>query len=162
MGCDVPCAKHAPGMDDEQTLWHLGDPWLDLLPLLPPNGPVTVVSAHGTATILDAGTGWHRRIPLEGGHRLPGDGERWRYDQVLCATPCGVNISSSNGWWHRTSRLILVAAGAHPRWLDSTLGRDVYMQVIRSGWSAPEHPPGPRGALHCMNGTIRLTAGSGE
>lgn len=139
-------------MDDSHTRWRLGEPWLDLQPLLTPAGVATVVSIHGTATIVDLRAGRHQRIPLEGGHRLPRDGQHNALTRVLCATPCGVHAIGVDGWWHMTSRLILAVTGAHPRWLDSPLGRDVFQQVIRDGWAAPGHPPGPCGALRCVHG----------
>lgn len=142
-------------MDESSVLWRLGERWLDLLPRLNLAGSMTVVSLNGTATLLNLDEGWEQRVPLEGGHRLPGDGERHLLTAVLCATPCGLHIAGRGGRWHQTTRLLLVVEGLHPRWLETPLGQEAFRSVLRRRWEAPGHPPGACGARYCANGAAR-------
>lgn len=141
-------------------MWRLGDAWRDLAPEVEAaDGPVTVVSASGTARILSA-TGWQVRVPLEGGHVMARDLVRHPLARLVCATPCGVHTTDYIGGWHQTTPLVLVLAGEHPRWLLTDVGRRVFPAVRSKRRPAPGHPEQPCGAAYCQLRTASASGGA--
>jgi hypothetical protein len=139
-----------PGMDEPspQVIWRLGQPWRDLTPEVEALPAVTAVSLHGTARIM-VPAGWQVRIPLEGGHVMWRDLVRHPMS-TMSITPCGVSTNDSMGGWHQTSRLILVLAGEHPRWLRTEVGQAVFTTVRARGWSVDGHPETRCEARYCV------------
>lgn len=133
---------------EPDVMWRLGDPWRRFDDEIRASGePVTVVTKHGSARIL--AKGWQQRIPLEGGHVMHLDLVVQPLVRVE-ASSCGVSTTDGLGGWHKTSRVILLLRGEHPRWLLSEVGRQVFMDVGTLGWTVEGHPEAPCGALHCV------------
>jgi hypothetical protein len=136
------------GQTPPLILWQLGQPWRDLTPEVETFPTVTAVSLYGTARIL-APVGWQMRIPLEGGRVMWRDNVRHPMS-TMSVTPCGIYTTDTTGGWHQTSRLILVLAGEHPRWLLTAVGQAMFTQVRTSGWWVDGHPEERCPARHCI------------
>jgi hypothetical protein len=112
-------------------VWEAGDPFTDLVPLLDLHRVLTIVTANGTATVLDSIAGMTTRVPLEGGHRMRYDLE-WRLLQgVVVANTCVTQIDVQPGSFHVTTSARLVLNGYQPRWVEHpSNGATTLRQVI--------------------------------
>src|SRR5437868_11012413 len=99
-----------------QSLWRDGDSWCHLTELVELAQTATVVSESGTAVLLDLDRGRYRRVPLEGGHLLPGD-SLWLPLGTFALTPCGLVIDGAYPYWG--TRVRLVCTGLHELWVHS-------------------------------------------
>jgi hypothetical protein len=138
-------------------IWRDGDRWRDLTKSVTSRGAATVISSHGTAMLIDAAAGYYRRLPLEGGKRLPDDGT-WLPLGSYSLTPCGLVVDGDT--WHRGTAVRLVLNGLAPTWARTNLGRAVLADVVeRRVISIAGHPDDPCRAHYCIR---RNAAGEPE
>lgn len=124
-------------------LWQLGDMWADLSSFV--EAPVTVVTANGTATLLNAGEGWSCRVPLNGGHTLVGDSTRVPLATIAVATSCGLVIRGDTADSARmTTNVALVIEGLHSDW------QKLARWPLDGTWNVAGHPERPCGAAYCV------------
>jgi hypothetical protein len=131
-----------------ELLWRDGDAWCDLTERVGVTGTATVVSRSGTAVLLDVGRRLYRRVPLEGGRRLPVD-LVWLALGTFALTPCGLVIDGET--WYRGTHVRLVLAGLHESWLHGDFGGELLRQVMaRQAPYAPGHPSSTCRAHYCV------------
>lgn len=129
-------------------LWRAPQPWEDLTGRSRAVGAVTAVTVSGAARLIDLRRGFHWRLPFEGGHRLPGDTERLRYD-VATITPCGVTLAHYDASF--STRLWALLPGFDDQWTRRADCRDIVDAIVAK--IVPDivgHPPEPCNALHCI------------
>lgn len=140
-----------PTRIDPPVIWTDGDAWRPLTEEALDAGKVTVISLNGSARLLDLRPGHlrHRRVPLEGGHTMAGDGD-WRPLRTFQLSPCGFTLTMPEGRWAAGTPVRLVIAGLHPHWTTTAVGAATVDRILARTYDAsPGHPDQPCGAAYC-------------
>ena len=141
-----------------EVLWQDGEGWRDLAPQVVEAQRVTVVTRSGTTHLLDLEDGTVTRIPSAGSSHLRMDGERFRIDSLVAATPCGLVIRLGQDRYRCTTGVHLLLEGHHRDWVGD-FGPSPGPQGAVGRFS--DHPPVACNALYCgLRSIVMIVGGS--